>query len=333
MSTTLPANRERICGARFRRWHPPVVSQQCVAGGRLRISRARSRLGGRRKATTTVLGHYQNFEKLAQRFEVGTLKNFGSWAKFVECSQRRNVITHCDGIASRQYVDICKSQGVKFIEPVVVGQKLSISQEYLSDAIEIVTEVGLKLGQVLWRSSKDHSIQAADWHLGQTIFELLKREEWQLALRMGEFGQECSKRSQRQPRNERAAKIILVNHAQAAKWSGDNVTAMAIINGFDWSGSGLEFRLAVECLNDDWDGAAATMAQIGPSSEDMPVHGYVGWPIFRVFRTTDQFSSTFRNIFGVEFTEKVQEASEQSTESRPPPDVEPEGEDDASGSD
>lgn len=47
------------------------------------------------------------------------------------------------------------------------------------------------------------------------------------------------------------------------------------------------------------------MVQVGADSTDMPIHGYVGWPIFREFRTTNQFSDTFKRIFGVEFVDEM----------------------------
>jgi len=186
------------------------------------------------------------FERLARRFSTGTLKAFEAWPVFVECSQRRNVIMHCDGIVSKQYVENCKSEGVNIAQAIIVGQtKLSVSIDYLVKSIEVATEVGVKLGQVLWRASSELSVASADVHLGELLYSLLKREEWTLAMRMGEFGREISKRSHRVPRNERSLKVIVINHAQAAKWSGDKTTALKLIEEFDWSGSAFEFQLAV----------------------------------------------------------------------------------------
>ena len=151
----------------------------------------------------------------------------------------------CNAIVTRQYLNNCKNQGVKFDVAPTLGQRLSVSPESLFQSIAIVTEAGLKLGQVRWRASCSTSVVAPDRHLGQLIFELLQREDWTLARRMGEFGAECAKRTHSPPRNERAMKVILINHAQAAKWSNDNAGAMRLLASFDWTGSAPEFRLAI----------------------------------------------------------------------------------------
>ena len=249
------------------------------------------------------------FEKLASRFNVTTLKEFSNWPRFVESTQKRNVIMHCDGHANRQYIDICKAEGVALAPDLLVGDKLTVSGEYLTASIEVVTEVGLMLGQVLLRVSDESAIEEADAHLGNLIFELLKGSEWELALRMGEFGQKLAQKKYRKPRNDRAVKIITINHSQAAKWSGNKAAAFQILDQFDWSGSAQEFRFAVACLKEEWDTAATLMQQIGPDSELCPIHGYVGWPIYREFRVTTQFLDTFRSMFGVEFATEVTKAS------------------------
>ncbi len=254
--------------------------------------------------------YVQIFNKLGTQFKT-TLKKFANWPVFVECAQRRNVITHCDGIVGSQYIENCQAEGVN-LQGVSPGDRLSVTPEYLLRSIDVVTEAGLKLGQVLWRNFRDESIKQADTHLGQLIFELLKGEEWPLALRMGEFGQDCAKRQYRKPRSEVSLKIILINHAQAAKWSGDQAKAMALINGFDWSGSAFQFRLAVACLEEKWDEAAAFMEQIGAKSSDMPIFGYCGWPIFREFRETDQFQASFLKVFGVKFAIALERESAQN---------------------
>jgi hypothetical protein len=89
------------------------------------------------------------------------------------------------------------------------------------------------------------------------------------------------------------------------KWSGDNGSAMSILDGFDWSGSSLELQLAVACLREEWDNAAAIMQRVGPDSWLCPPHSFVFWPVFRDFRKTQQFLDSFKAVFGVEFAEEV----------------------------
>src|ERR1700734_51020 len=88
------------------------------------------------------------FEKLAKRFNVeGGLTAFDSWKTFIECSQRRHLITHCDGIINQEYIDNCNRAGYPLDPDAIQGKRLTISDDYLGQSIEIVAEVGLKLGQ------------------------------------------------------------------------------------------------------------------------------------------------------------------------------------------
>lgn len=135
-----------------------------------------------------------------------------------------------------------------------------------------------------------------------------------------ESGQECSERTYKTLRKERTLKIILINHAQAAKWSGDNQTAMRIVTGTDWSGSAPEFRIAVACLKEDWDDATDLMRQVGKNSKYLPIHAYDGWPIFRQFRKTPQFLSTFLGVFGVEFADEARRAGAEAVKPSIPTD-------------
>lgn len=254
--------------------------------------------------------YVKNFAKLAKRFEVESLTKFENWPRFVECSQRRNLITHCGGVVSQQYVDICRNQGIKLAESVKLGERLTISEEYLLTSISLVTEVGVKLGQVLWRTFGAEAIKVADVQLGDLLFQLLKREEWTLALRLGEFGRECGNRKYPTPRRERSVKVITINHAQAAKWSGDEKTAHAIIDAADWSGSSIDFPFAVACIKGNWDEAATLMREIGLGSQLIPVHAYT-WPVFREFRVQPIFSATFEEVFGVRFAEELKTEAEE----------------------
>jgi hypothetical protein len=54
--------------------------------------------------------YVDQFETLEKRFSIN-LKGFDRWKDFVECSQRRNLLTHCDGVISDQYIRLCKEAG------------------------------------------------------------------------------------------------------------------------------------------------------------------------------------------------------------------------------
>lgn len=70
--------------------------------------------------------YVEQFESLETRFSLN-LRKYNNWPKFVECSQRRNLLTHCDGIVSDQYLKLCKSEGCTLDPPLKQGDRLHLS--------------------------------------------------------------------------------------------------------------------------------------------------------------------------------------------------------------
>src|SRR5215469_1507900 len=83
------------------------------------------------------------FSKLETRHSISSLKKFPNWPKFIEATQRRNLITHCDGVVNSQYLEACKEVGFKTDAEVAVGTHLHVSLEYLRGTLDILYEVGV----------------------------------------------------------------------------------------------------------------------------------------------------------------------------------------------
>ena len=65
------------------------------------------------------------FETISRRFDV-KLTAFDRWPDFVECSQRRNLLTHCDGIVTDQYLSVCRKAGFDISRLPVGGSKVKL---------------------------------------------------------------------------------------------------------------------------------------------------------------------------------------------------------------
>ena len=94
------------------------------------------------------------------------LRNFPRWRDFVERAQRRNLLTHCDGLVTDQYLAACRS--VSATSDAKVGQRLDVSPSYLKETVELLMEVGLKLGQTLWRKILPGELKDSDKSLNET---------------------------------------------------------------------------------------------------------------------------------------------------------------------
>jgi len=254
--------------------------------------------------------YVESFSKIASRFDITTLKDFDSWPAFVELSQRRNLITHTDGIVSQQYLDICTEQKAS-IEGVKVGDKLEVTPDYLACGLELLAEIGIKLGFTLTRKCFPKEADDLDTHLIDIVLDLLHRERLRLAENIANFGLSFKGK----PANDRTHKIKILNYAQCQKWNGKRDQMLRTLGEIDWSASIRDFRLAVAVLKDELETAAKLMREIGKEGEIVDMGGYVGWPIFRQFRGTTEFFEAFQSIYGESF-----EASAAKTQ--PQPDIE-----------
>ena len=128
----------------------------------------------------------EQFDYLETTFGI-VLRKFKRWPDFVEAGQRRNLLTHCGGVVSEQYRTVCLREGYPSAKLPAVGTKLKLGGDYFLPTCELMHEVGLKLGQTLWRKVLDEDLEAADIHLNGLVYEALGQEQWERAEIAGEF--------------------------------------------------------------------------------------------------------------------------------------------------
>ncbi|WP_010583076.1 hypothetical protein [Schlesneria paludicola] len=235
----------------------------------------------------------EQFTKIANRHGLNTIKAFESWPKFIEAAQRRNLITHCNGIVSQQYLSECLRCEFKIPDNVIEGTQLKISGEYLQASLDVLYEVGLKLAHTLWRKTCPNQIEKSEKALTDEGFKLLQQQKFSLAKTIGLFAIGLPN-----AKSDLQSKISRINCAQAIKWSGDKPAALKILNNVEWSGSIRDLRLAVEVLRENYSNAADLMREIGKKGELVLRVGYETWPVFREFRETTEFKNAFREIYG-----------------------------------
>jgi len=245
----------------------------------------------------------EQFADLGKRFEI-ELTSFPAWRRFVECAQRRNLLTHCDGVVSQQYIDQCKVVGYAVSDLPKVGEEAKLPAAYFFESCELLIEVGVKLGHTLWRKLLPDQLDGADQALNELLYDALAIENWKRARIIGEFAH-----NQRRFSSELSRRQIAINYAQALKWGGLDSDASKVIDSFDWSASSIDFRLAVDVLRDELDAAAEKMRQMGRQGELIKESAYYTWPLFRVFNGTLQFERAFEDVYGYSFVRKVNESA------------------------
>lgn len=239
--------------------------------------------------------YVEQFEKLEKKFGL-SLRKFDNWPTFVEMAQRRNLVTHCDGIVSKQYLKQCEIVNFTLAPKITEGGTLRITLKYLLSACSVLFEVVLKLGQTLWRKNFDEECDLANVHLSESTYEALKFEHWDRAVLISNFYSETAKTVKEIDR-----KIRIINNAIALKFSGKNEKAQRVLKKEDWTASLLVFRLSVEVLKDNFETAAELMRQAGKESDFLNQDSYHVWPLFKEFRKTTHFSEAYCEIFQSSF--------------------------------
>ena len=252
--------------------------------------------------------YVDQFEAIDRRFDV-PLTDFERWPDFVECSQRRNLLTHCDGIVTDQYLSVCRKAGVDISKLPVGGSEVKLGAKYFYASCELVMEVGVKLGHTLWRKVFPAELEEADEHLRRTLYEALENRSWPRARVVGEFAFNQKKMS-----NDEHRKIITINYVQALKRDDAVEEAEEILNKVDWSAAADPFKLARAVLMEDYQEASTLMKKIGRQEKFISEDDYHMWPLFIEFRETDEFASTYLEVFGHPYVSKLREKADQTSQ-------------------
>ena len=246
--------------------------------------------------------YVQQFNDLEEKFNIKTLKDFPEWPAFVECTQRRNLITHNDGKVNQQYISIVKKENYNLPEDIKIGDELSIEPRYLLESIFILNKIAFMLAHTLWRKVLPHEAEIAQECMNNSIYHLLTQKRWKMASEVG-----CFALNDMMTKNiDHMKKMIrVINTAIALKTYKSSLEANKLLDSVDWSAAIREFKLANSVLKDKYTEAAETMIEIGKKGELISELSYYRWPLFETFRGSIEFQNAFQEIYGKPFKNKL----------------------------
>lgn len=246
------------------------------------------------KEVETVLrkSHSEQFDWLENKFGLQLRINLPAWQPFIELTERRNLFVHADGIVTRQYIEACERHSCKLDAEIRIGKQLSVDRQYFENAHECVFEIGIKLAQVLWRKVSPENLEKADSALVSIIYDLLSEGRYRLARVLSDFAVGLPRHS-----SEEHRLTMVINRAQAYKWSGDENKVAEIVGEEDWTASSVKFRLAQAVLLNRFDDAIRIMKEMGKAGEVSKLE-YRDWPLFKEVRKMESFQDAFQEIFG-----------------------------------
>lgn len=237
--------------------------------------------------------HLKHFKWIEGKLSIPLRKDLPSFSDFIEVTERRNLFVHCNGIISRQYIDNCKDEKVIDIEKAEIGQKLNADPRYYQKCYTVLFEIGVKLGQVIWRKLQPDKIEDADKHLNNVCYELLIKGHNKLALNLLTFATETLKKHH----DHEMLCILTINQSLAHYLSGKKEVAKKILGNHDWSATSDKFKLATAVLKEEFESAIKLMKVIGDTNDHVNKDAYREWPLFRTFRKRDDFKNAYKEIF------------------------------------
>jgi hypothetical protein len=251
------------------------------------------------KEVETIMrkSHSEHLKWLEMIIGIPLTKGLDSWPTFIELTERRNLLVHCDGIVSSQYISVCKRNDVKLDAKIQPGIKLETSKSYLSESYKCLYEIGTKLTHVLWRKMLPDDLPASDNSLINISLELIQEKEYDLAKRILDFSTGTLKKWG----SEQDRRILIINRAQAYYHSGDTEKCNKILDTEDWSACGDQFKICHHVLKEKLDDAIFLMKRIGKNG-CVSETNYLEWPVLISLREHKDFAATYKEIFGREPT-------------------------------
>lgn len=113
--------------------------------------------------------HDEQFAWLENKLGMKLREGLAVWPDFIEVTERRNLFVHNDGVVSTQYINVCRKHGVQLGSDTKLNTRLYVSRDYFDKAYQCIFEIGVKLGQVIWRKLIPDEISQADNSLNGSI--------------------------------------------------------------------------------------------------------------------------------------------------------------------
>ena len=256
------------------------------------IEDARATLIDREIESVIRLSHHEQFEWMERRFAMTLRTELPVWPRFVELCERRNLMTHTGGAVSAQYLANCGAHGAD-TTGVAIGDRLSVSSQYFSEAVTIIYELGVKLCHVLWRKFAPAQREEADRVLSELCYNLIYGGAYRLAevlLRFGTSGLKVHS-------SDRIRRVMVVNLANSLRLQEKQDEAKEVLDEEDWSAVDNEFSVCVAAVRGDIAEVVRLMPIIGTGSAPN-AEAYRAWPVFRGMGSDERFTMAFEKVFG-----------------------------------
>ena len=244
-----------------------------------------------------ILFNNLNYQKkfFKEKFKIDLKENIIKWDLINEAIERRNIIIHNNCKVNKRYLNSINLDLIPEKKKLLKeGIELTVNYDYFINIYYEVLLCGTILIQCCFRKWDKNSIEKADDFLMQDMYEILLKEKWELAERLGLIIKEndCLKTI-----SNNAIKLVLfINYCQALKWQNKNSELEKELSNIDTSSLSPKFILGVSALKDD-EKTFYENIENAIIVDNMTKDYFEEWPIFRNFRKNPEYMNRIQKVF------------------------------------
>lgn len=241
--------------------------------------------------------HISQLEYLRKTFKLDVKKEIeNTYKNFVEVTERRNILIHCEGKVSKQYLNVCNENGIS--ANVTESIKLEIDEDYFIRSCDTLLEMSLKIGYSIWKKQAKTEKDIADDYLLQVCNNLILDKKYDLATSIIDYALNFEIK----PNN------LYTHHFKIYKLSILKIQGKTVeLNkGLteDWSSVKNSIALALHVLNNSFDKAISLMKKMGNDEQEIDSTLYYNSVVFKDLIEKVEFKEAYREIYDRDFTYK-----------------------------
>lgn len=218
--------------------------------------------------------------------------DYDIWNELVEIFERRNLFAHANGIIGKRYIDKISNLNLKDYNKIKKGKELFAHRKYFKNSLENITELRVKLIQVVWRKLYPSEADTADQAITNFAFELIEKGEYKLSAKIYLFAESMNKKKE-----NKESRINIVNLSNCYALMGDKKKMEETLETLDWSAVSDDFLICIAAVRADVTKVTTLMNKL-KHDDTWDELNYERWPVFFQIREIDEFSKKFEELYG-----------------------------------
>ena len=199
-----------------------------------------------------------------------------------EIALRRNLLTHNQGIVNKTYLTQAPRNYIKR-EGLRLGQRLEVTESYLSGAVDLIYLYGFILLQQCWRKwEKQNSLQADYTLFYKGIYQALVDERYEVASELSKYAEGLKSV------NEGVMHGIIVNHAIALRELDERSAMLKLLRKHNIEAWGQRYQIASHALRGEYEALFRLLPKAIDAGEVQHAN-LEHWPLFKPVRTDPRF--------------------------------------------